>query len=125
MSYLLDTQVFLWYLSNDNKLKDSVKKIIVDPRNNIYVSVASAWEISIKHNIGKLTLKTTLKKCFEISNFPVLNISIEHILDLENLPLLHRDPFDRIIIAQSRVENLTLISSDPKIWRYKINSLKA
>ena len=125
MNYLLDTQIFLWWLAKDKKLKDSVKKILLDPQNIIYVSVANAWEISIKHKIGKLPLKTTLKRCFEVSNFPIININIEHILKLNNLPLLHKDPFDRILIAQAQVENLALISSDPKIWPYKIKLLNA
>ena len=125
MSYLLDTHIFLWYLTDDKKLKDSVKKILVDPQNIIYVSVANAWEISIKNKIGKLPLKTTLKRCFEVSNFPIININIEHILKLNNLPLLHKDPFDRILIAQAQIENLTLITSDPKLWKYKIDLLKA
>lgn len=124
MRYLLDTNIFLWWLNDDKKLKDSVRKIIKDSKNQIFVSVASGWEISIKHRKGKLPLKTTLKKCFELSSFEILNINLSHILQLDKLPLRHNDPFDRIIIAQSQVENLTLITSDEKIWKYSIDILK-
>ena len=124
MNYLLDTQIFLWWLAKDKKLKESIKKIIADPQNTIYVSVTNAWEISIKYKIGKLPLKTTLEKCFEVTKFPIININLQHILQLDKLPLIHKDPFDRLLIAQSMIENLTLITSDPKIWQYKIDLLK-
>jgi len=124
MNYLLDTQIFLWWLAKDKKLKESIKKIIADPQNTIYVSVTNAWEISIKYKIGKLPLKTTLEKCFEVTKFPIININLQHILQLDKLPLIHKDPFDRLLIAQSMIENLTLITSNPKIWQYKIDLLK-
>lgn len=119
MRYLLDTNIFLWSLNDDNRLKKSIRKILEDPLNEIYVSVVSGWEISIKHKLGKLPLKTTLPECFEKSNFQILNINLEHILQLDKLPLHHKDPFDRILISQAKAENLTLITSDEKIWKYK------
>lgn len=125
MHYLLDTNIFLWWLNGDRKLKDNVKREITDPNNFIFISVANAWEISIKHRAGKLPLKTSLKKCFEISDFQVLNLNLEHILVLDKLPLLHKDPFDRMLIAQAIHEKAALITSDDKIEKYKIDILKA
>lgn len=124
MHYLLDTNIFLWWLDKDRKLKDAVQQIIKDPRNQIFVSVASGWEISIKNRAGKLPLKTTLKTCFEISGFEVLDMNLDHILKLDKLPLYHKDPFDRILIAQAQVEHLILITNDKKIWKYKVDLLK-
>lgn len=123
-NYLLDTNIFLWWLHGDRKLADSVRKLISNPVNRIMVSVVSGWEISIKHSAGKLPLKTTLKRCFEISEFEVLSISLNHVLRLEKLPLHHKDPFDRLLISQAKAENLTLITSDEKIWKYKVDVLK-
>lgn len=119
MRYLLDTNIFLWSLNDDPKLKSTIRKILEDPQNEIYTSVVNGWEISIKHRIGKLPLKTTLAECFKRSDFKILNISLDHILVLDKLPPHHKDPFDRILIAQAKQENLTLITSDEKIFKYK------
>lgn len=125
MRYLLDTNIFLWSLNDDHRLKDSIRKILEDPLHEIYVSVVNGWEISIKHRLGKLPLKTTLSECFRKSNFKVLDINLGHILQLDKLPLHHKDPFDRMLIAQAKTENLTLITSDEKIWKYKFSMIKA
>ena len=127
MRYLLDTSIFLWTLNGDKKLKNGIKKIIQDPKNQIFISIASAWEISIKNRSGKLPLRTTLSKCFEISGFKTLDISLIHVLEFDKLPLYkdHKDPFDRILISQSRVGNLTFITTDEKIWKYDLTLLKA
>lgn len=127
MNYLLDTNIFLWSLSGDKRLKKQIRKILEDPLNEIFASVVNGWEISIKHRIGKLPLKTTLFECFEKSGFNILSINLNHILQLDKLPPYrnHKDPFDRLLIAQAKAENLTLITSDPKNWKYKIALLKA
>lgn len=121
MHYLLDTNIFLWSLNDDRRLKHNIRKILKDPLNEIYVSVASGWEISVKHRLGKLPLKTTLLECFRKSTFKVLNINLEHILQLDKLPSHHKDPFDRILISQAKVENLTLITSDQKFRKYRLS----
>lgn len=100
-----------------------VAETLKDPRNRIFVSVATAWEISIKQKKGTLPLKTTLEKCFIKSNFEVLEIKLPHILHLENLPFYHNDPFDRILVAQSIVEKLILITVDEKIKKYDVSVL--
>lgn len=125
MRYLLDTNIFLWWLNDDKQLKSTIRKLIFDPKNIIYISVVSGLEMSIKHKIGKLLLKTSIKKCFDISQFEVVPLSLEHALTMDTLPLLHKDPFDRILIAQSMAENLTLITSDEKIWKYPVKVLRA
>lgn len=127
MRCLVDTNIFLWSLNGDKKLKAEIKEIIENPKNQIFVSIASAWEISIKNRAGKLPLKTTLSKCFEILDFEILDINLIHTLEFNRLPLHkdHRDPFDRILISQARVENLTLITTDEKIWQYDLRLLKA
>lgn len=127
MKYLVDTNIFLWSLNGDKKLKGEIKEIIENPKSQIFISIASAWEISIKNRVGKLPLKTTLNKCFEILDFEILDINLIHILEFNKLPLHkdHKDPFDRILISQARVENLTFITSDEKIWKYHLPLLKA
>lgn len=123
MRYLLDTHTFLWWLENDKRLNNVIRKVISNPRNVIYVSVVSGWEISIKQKNGKLPLKTTVKVCFEKSYFEVIPITLNHVLQLEKLPLHHRDPFDRILIAQAKEEKLILITTDEKIKRYNIKTV--
>ncbi|MBI4096486.1 MAG: type II toxin-antitoxin system VapC family toxin [Candidatus Levybacteria bacterium] len=127
MQYLLDTNIFLWSLNGDKKLKEDIKEIIKDFENQIFISIASAWEISIKNRVGKLPLKTTLSKCFEIAGFKILDINLIHVLEFNRLSLHknHRDPFDRMLISQARAENLTFITTDKKIWKYNLSLLKA
>lgn len=125
MRYLLDTHIFLWSLNNHSKLKDSVRKILVDPKNLIFVSVVSTWEVSIKLKTHPgFKLKTSIKEAFEISGFEILPVSFEHALGVQKLSLHHKDPFDRMLIAQAKVEKLTLITHDKKIWKYDVSILK-
>lgn len=127
MGYLLDTNILLWWLDDSKKLKNQVRQVISDQQNQIYISIVNGLEISIKHKLRKLPLKTKVKKIFESSNFQVININLNHVVGLDKIPLHkdHRDPFDRILIAQAKVEGLILITSDPKIWKYKLALLKA
>lgn len=127
MRYLLDTNVLLWWLEDNKKLRFSVRKIIQSKENQILISVVNGIEISIKSRLGKLPLKTSVKRIFEVSNFLVLDVNVKHLFELDKLSIHsgHKDPFDRILISQAKVENLTLITSDSKIWKYKISMLKA
>lgn len=126
MKYLLDTHIFIWSLNGDTRLKTSIKDIISDKNNTIIVSVISGWEMSIKmRDKRKLRLKTSIKKAFEISGFDILNVSLEHVLHLNNLPFYHNDPFDRMLISQAKAENLIFITHDKQIWKYDIDILKA
>lgn len=123
MGYLLDTHFFLWWLEDDKRLQKRTRNVITDSRNQIFVSVVSAWEISVKRNIGKLSLRSTIQECFEKSGFTVLNITLHHIFTLDTLPNHHKDPFDRMLIAQTHVEHLTLVTDDAKIKKYDVKIL--
>lgn len=125
MRYLIDTQIFIWWLDEDRNIKGFIRNILENSENQIFVSVISGIEISIKHKKRKLRLKTTIEKMFEISGFEALSVNLDHVIKLGKLPLYHKDPFDRILISQAKVEGLTLITSDEKILKYKISSIKA
>ncbi len=127
MNILLDTHALLWFYSGDTQLSSTSQNLIKDTSNNCYVSIASIWEITIKYNIGKLELENSLTDLFEFikrNQISVIPIEFDHLLKLSSLPLIHRDPFDRIIIAQGISEKLTVISKDrffsdydlPIIW---------
>lgn len=111
MDLLLDTHVFIWFFNGDNNLSNTAKKLIEDPSNNCWLSIASLWEISIKTSIGKLALRGNLA---EVAGFmaagaiSLLPISLENLVKLQQLPFHHCDPFDRLLIAQALVERLTL-----------------
>ena len=124
MKYLLDTHAFLWFVSDDNRLSSKAKSIIKDSNNEIYFSAASAWEISIKSKLGRLKLRGNLESFIieqlSANSFGPLAITISHSLYTEKLPQIHKDPFDRMIISQSKVENMVLITSDKKIREYKV-----
>ena len=127
MSYLLDTHIFLWWVLNHPNLSRSIRATIADPTHDVYVSAASAWEMMIKSSIGKLTLPSSperwIKEQLRLNAFLPLPISIEHALAVASLPPLHKDPFDRIIIAQANVEGLTLITDDAIIPQYAVKVL--
>lgn len=121
MDYLVDTHIFLWWLAKDPKLDVSVRSIIENRSHRIYVSVVSAWEISIKLKSGKLPLKTTLENAFAEPGFEILPLTINHVFELHKLPPIHKDPFDRMIIAQAKTEKLTLITRDEKFIKYRVS----
>ena len=121
MKYLLDTHVFIWWLEADQRLSQNLKRIIDNPNNIKFVSVATFWEIIIKVHTKKLFLKTPVKNILKNFEFETLEINLKHVLGLEKLPDYHKDPFDRMLIAQAKVEDCTLITNDPKIKRYKIS----
>ena len=116
MSYLLDTHILLWWISNDPRLDAACRAIINDPQNRILVSSASAWEIATKYRIGKLPeakeLVETYAQTLQRAKFLELAITTAHALRAGSLPIAHRDPFDRMIMAQAELENLTLLTTD-------------
>ncbi len=124
MRYLLDTHIFIWWME-EKRLSKTLMDLLGDPRNKIYLSVAAIWEIVIKHSKGKLKISKDIEKGVKNSGFIVLPIETLHVLETGKFPNYHNDPFDRILIAQAKVENLTLITSDKKIWKYKLSFLKA
>jgi len=126
MKYLLDTHVLLWFLSQQNKISSQVLEQCSDPANQPYFSLTSIWEIQIKHQLGKLTLDIPIQKIIHTANeknILSLDIKEQHILLLDNLPYHHKDPFDRLIIAQAKAEKMTLISADKIIKQYDVDLL--
>ena len=126
MQLLIDTHILIWFLEGNKLLSKSRRQIIADSQNNIFVSIACLWEIAIKISIGKLTLAKPLAdviKQIAIEDFEILPISPEHILQVSTLPFHHRDPFDRIIIAQSQIENLAILTDDNDFGGYGIKIL--
>lgn len=123
MNYLIDTHVFLWSLFNSNKLSKTASKIIIDTDNDIYVSLISFWEITLKFNLGKILLKKVapedLPKYAIKMGFEILNPTPEEVSSFYKLPKdKHKDPFDRLIIWQCICSNFTLISKDAELFKY-------
>jgi PIN domain nuclease of toxin-antitoxin system len=123
MKYLLDTHTFLWWHDQPNCLSPIVLEICQDTDNKLFLSMISVWEIQIKLQLNKLTLNTPLVKMLalqQLNGIHIMPIEVSHILELQNLPLFHKDPFDRLIIAQSRVENAILLSKDEQFQSYPV-----
>ncbi|MEP0916495.1 type II toxin-antitoxin system VapC family toxin [Leptolyngbya sp. DQ-M1] len=124
MKALLDTHTLLWWVANNPQLSQPVREIISNPDNTIYLSVASSWEIIIKSNTGKLPLPEPsaqfIQSCLNVNRFESLAIDLTHVLQLDTLPDYHKDPFDRILLAQSQVEKMAILSADPLIARYSV-----
>jgi PIN domain nuclease of toxin-antitoxin system len=117
---LLDTHVLLWWLSDDSQLSSDAREAISDPRNEIYVSAATTWEIAIKTQLGKLQAPVDMESIIEAEGFTPLPITLFHGQQAGHLPPLHRDPFDRMLIAQASAEGLVLVTNDEQIVRYGI-----
>lgn len=118
---LFDTSAFLWWLESDRpRLSPDVANEIADSGNVVYVSVVNAWEIAIKISVGKLDMKRKVSDLVEHYGFSLLPVLLPHAMAVEHLPLHHRDPFDRMLIAQAKVEGLTLITTDPHMLRYDV-----
>ncbi len=124
MKILLDTHAFIWLDSQPEKLSKKAIEVCQDTSNELYLSMASLWEMQIKAQLGKLELNISLEEMLALqqqeNDLKVLNFSLAHIYQLQSLPFHHNDPFDRIIIAQSILENMTLISVDEKLNAYNI-----
>lgn len=123
MNLLLDTHILLWWLSDDQRLSWVHRAVIVDPSNSVFVSAASVWEISIKRAMGKLTAPQGVADAIGQSELEALPITLEHAEAAGELPDHHRDPFDRMIVAQAVVENLAVATTDANIRRYAVNLL--
>ena len=121
MDYILDTHVLLWAMFNSSKLSQSAKKLLLDRSARKFISVSTMWEISIKNRIGKLPLPNGVSGVFsevEMSGFGIIGINRQCLEIFNTLPLLHRDPFDAIIIATAIAENMTIVTADENIQKY-------
>ena len=117
---LLDTHAFLWWLANDPALGLSAREIVAEPRNRILVSAATAWEIAIKRQLGKLVAPADIEAAVEEKGFTKLPVSFFHGQQAGVLPPHHRDPFDRMLIAQAQAEGLELMTADPVFQAYAV-----
>ena len=123
MKLLLDTHTFIWWDSEPSKLSERALELLINKDNIRLLSVVSLWEIQIKHQLGKLTLNKALGENIAIQQnnyIGILPISVEQILALDSLPIYHKDPFDRLLIAQANIENAVLISCDSVFSNYSV-----
>ena len=123
MDLLLDTHAYIWFATNNSKLPKPVKKDIENKDNNLFLSIASLWEIAIKLQIKKLEIGYTIEQVIELAeenSFTILPIEPYHIIKLQSLKFHHRDPFDRILAAQALGEKMHLVSADDIFDSYKV-----
>jgi len=123
MRYLLDTHALIWYFENSSRLPPATKEIIGDNENRIYLCSVSLWEIAIKLNSGKLEIHLTFEELLNRvrrDDYQLLQIEGKHLKRLFALPTLHKDPFDRLLIATALAENLTIITADDDIHKYDV-----
>lgn len=128
MTVLLDTNVLLWVLSDDPRLTDSAQRIFLTQENRLLFSIASLWEIFIKLRLGKLTLDTGDPRAFiaaqlQENSVSLLGVTMEHAAGTLDLPMIHKDPFDRLIIAQALHERVPVLSSDSVFAEYGVKNL--
>jgi len=123
MKYLLDTHTIIWHLDDSPRLPLKTKEIIGNNENRIYISSVSLWEIAVKWSLGKLELRFTLEELLDKiknSDVEILQIEDDHLKRLVALPFIHKDPFDRLLIATALVESLTIITVDENIQKYDV-----
>lgn len=127
MKALLDTHVFLWWTSDDSRLSTASRKFISDGNNEVFFSVASAWEIAIKYGNGRLTLPeppdTFVPSRIARESFSILPVELDHALAVHALPAVHLDPFDRLLVAQAISLNLPIISGDHHVAQYEVDTI--
>ena len=125
MNLLLDTHSLLWWLDDFAKLSPEADAALRDGTNQVYVSAVSTLEISIKKAIGKLDAPNNLLELFEHHRFQTLDITIAHTLEVATLPLIHTDPFDRLLAAQAKHEGFTLVTRDGDLQEYPVKTMEA
>ena len=125
MNLLLDTHVLLWWLDDHPTLSKKAKSAIADGKNLVFVSAVVIWEIKIKQALGKLQIPRNFRKVLDGQPFEMLDITVEHAHAVGDLPAYHRDPFDRMLVAQAKVEGLTLVTRDIRLKKYKIPLIEA
>ncbi len=127
MKVLLDTHAFLWWVTNDSRLSKNVIEVIQNPEVEVLLSVVTPWEMVIKVGIGKLQLsdppEVLVREQRARHHFQILPVKLEHVLKVGALPDHHKDPFDRLLIAQSLEENAPLVTDDPLIRLYQVKTL--
>ncbi|MFV1860013.1 MAG: type II toxin-antitoxin system VapC family toxin [Anaerolineales bacterium] len=124
MNLIVDTQVFLWWLVDDGALSERARDLMRDAGNTLYLSAVSAWEIAIKAALGRLELSgdptIVVPEQMAANSIEPLPMQISHALHVNSLPPHHRDPFDRMLVAQSQIESLPILTSDARIGHYDV-----
>ena len=126
MKLLLDTHAFIWWDSDPTQLSAQALAALRDPTNEVWLSVASVWEMVIKAQLGKLTLRLPLAEVVrqqQANGLRALPVTLAHVLAVEGLPPIHKDPFDRVLIAQASVEGAELVSADHVVRQYPVRVL--
>ena len=125
MRLLLDTHTFLWWVSDWDKIAELAREAIADPKNEVFVSAVSGWEIGIKKAKGRLVAPDNLAAIVEERRFEHLPLTFDHAERAATLPPHHRDPFDRMLVAQAQAEGLTLLTRDSPIPLYDVSTMSA
>ncbi|MBW4630966.1 MAG: type II toxin-antitoxin system VapC family toxin [Iphinoe sp. HA4291-MV1] len=127
MRLLLDTHTFIWFFTGNTKISNQVRVLIENEDNEKLLSTASVWEMAIKQSTGKLSFhlpfKIFIEQQLKLNDFNLLDINLDHLSVVATLPLYHRDPFDRLLIAQSIVEKIPILSTDSALDAYPIERL--
>ena len=127
MRVLVDTQIFLWAITDDARLTTALRSHYRDPEHGLYLSIASIWEMLIKVGLGKLPLPQPstpyILRQMERNGLELLPVRTSHLAALEKLPALHRDPFDRLLVAQAKAESMPMLTSDPEMRGYGVEVL--
>ena len=127
MKYLLDTHALIWCLSDDAALSAETRRELLDEANQVFASAASLWELGIKYSVGKIDIHPDMVAVAAVqSDFGILDVTTQHAIAIATLPLVegHRDPFDRLLVAQARAEGMILVTSDRKIvGNYDVRTL--
>jgi PIN domain nuclease of toxin-antitoxin system len=123
--YLLDTHVLIWWLSEPQRLSAEAQRAIRDPSQNVYLSIAAVWEMAIKRALGRLKMPANFPEVLAEQRIALLDIDVRHALAVADLPMIHHDPFDRMQVAQARLENLVLITADTRMLGYDLEVLRA
>ena len=124
MKYLLDTHAVIWYFENSSELPKKIEELIDNPEISVYISSVSLWEIAIKISLSKLDLKLSLEELLYIvknRDFDIIQIENEYLKKLYELPFIHKDPFDRLLISTAMAEDLTIITIDENIQKYDVS----
>lgn len=122
---LLDTHALLWWLTDPDRMNRQTHEAISDPDNDVLISAVSGWEIALKSNLRKLEVPANVYSTIDHQGFDYLSVTFLHGVEAGSLPLHHRDPFDRLLVAQARLENLVLVTRDDRIIQYEVSVMAA
>lgn len=125
MNLLLDTHALLWWLDDDPNLTGRARAAIADPENTVFRSAVVVWELRIKQALGKVTLPERFRRVLAEQPFVDLAVTLDHAHAVADLPPIHRDPFDRMLVAQAACDGLTIVTRDPAIRSYGVPTLQA